>query len=174
MKVIIGVVIFIFTVVSGLQLIEQQNAKFYADLSGSFPTDNTTILETEEIKVSISGNIATPGTYTLESGCFLQDVIEAAGGESENTDYDAYNQYYVIEESMSFYIPKTSSIEKISLNNASEEDFLNLESIGTTLAKRIISYRNEIGYFEYLEQIMEVSGIGSSIFKKIRDNITLW
>ena len=41
------------------------------------------------------------------------------------------------------------------------------------LAGRIVAYRTENGPFEAIEDIMDVSGIGESIFAQIRDLITV-
>lgn len=68
---------------------------------------------------------------------------------------------------------KTSSSDKISINNASKEELMNLTGIGESKADAIISYRNENGSFKNIEEIKNVSGIGDSIFEKIKDNITL-
>ena len=48
-----------------------------------------------------------------------------------------------------------------------------IPNIGLTLANRIVQYRNEIGIFSYLEQLLDVQGIGTKIFNKIRDFIIL-
>nr|MBC8383083.1 helix-hairpin-helix domain-containing protein [Candidatus Cloacimonadota bacterium] len=38
-------------------------------------------------------------------------------------------------------------------------------------AQAIIDYRNEIGSFETIEEIMNVKGIGQGIFDKIKNSI---
>ena len=48
---------------------------------------------------------------------------------------------------------------------------MTLKGIGEAKAKKIIDYRNTNGYFEKIEDILNVSGIGESIFNKIKDNI---
>jgi competence protein ComEA len=50
---------------------------------------------------------------------------------------------------------------------------MTLTGIGKTLADRILAYKEEDGGFEYLEEIMNVDGIGKSIFNKIKDKICL-
>ena len=63
--------------------------------------------------------------------------------------------------------------KKISINNATKEEFLNLPGIGESKAEAIISYRNENGAFQSIEDIKNVSGIGDAVFEKIKDKITL-
>ncbi len=62
---------------------------------------------------------------------------------------------------------------KISINNATEEDLQKLNGIGQTKAKAIIKYREENGNFEKIEDIKNVKGIGDSAFEKIKDQITI-
>lgn len=62
---------------------------------------------------------------------------------------------------------------KINLNEAQAEDLTRLPRIGPAIAERIIEYREEIGGFSSIEQLMEVSGIGPATFANIKDEITV-
>lgn len=62
---------------------------------------------------------------------------------------------------------------KINLNTASAEELTSLPGIGEVLAARIIAYREEHGPFQTLDDIMQVSGIGSKVVEEIRDLATL-
>ena len=66
-----------------------------------------------------------------------------------------------------------TSSNKISINQASKEEFMQLEGIGESKATAIIEYRNMNGPFHAIEDIKNVSGIGDSLFDKIKENITL-
>ncbi|MEZ7905151.1 MAG: helix-hairpin-helix domain-containing protein, partial [Aquiluna sp.] len=48
-----------------------------------------------------------------------------------------------------------------------------LPGIGPALAGRILAYRDEIGSFASIEQLLEVTGIGSKLFEEIKGSITL-
>ena len=61
----------------------------------------------------------------------------------------------------------------ISINTSSKEDLMTLDGIGESKAEAIIKYREEVGLFEKLEDIMNVSGIGKSAYSKIKDSIKL-
>ena len=62
---------------------------------------------------------------------------------------------------------------QISINNASKEELQSLSGVGESKAISIIKYREENGPFNTLEDIMNVSGIGNSLFEKIKDSISL-
>jgi len=49
---------------------------------------------------------------------------------------------------------------------------MTIPNIGESKAENIINYRNNFK-FETIEQIKEVSGIGESLFEKIKNNITV-
>ena len=62
---------------------------------------------------------------------------------------------------------------KISINTATLEELMTLPGIGQSKAEAIIDYRTTNGKFEKIEQLMEITGIGESIFAKIKENITI-
>ena len=61
----------------------------------------------------------------------------------------------------------------VSINTATKEELMTLSGVGESKAEAIISYREENGLFEKLEDIMNVSGIGQAAYSKIKDNIKL-
>ena len=69
----------------------------------------------------------------------------------------------------------TSNIQsnKININTASKDELLLLTGIGESKADKIIEYREKNGGFKSIEDILNVSGIGQSVFEKIKDNISI-
>ncbi len=62
---------------------------------------------------------------------------------------------------------------KISINNASKEELMNISGIGESKALNIINYREINGLFKTIEDIKNVSGIGEILFAQIKESITL-
>ena len=58
-------------------------------------------------------------------------------------------------------------------DRAGAEELMTLTGIGKSRAEAIIQYRQEVGPFRSIEDIMNVSGIKESAFEKIRDDITV-
>ncbi len=61
---------------------------------------------------------------------------------------------------------------KVSINSATKEELMTLTGIGDSKAEDIIKYREANGPFKAIEDIKNVSGIGDSLFAKIKENIT--
>ena len=68
---------------------------------------------------------------------------------------------------------ETVNSELININTASKEQLDSLNGIGSTKAQAIIDYRNQNGKFSKIEDLLNVNGIGDSIFAKIKDYITV-
>ena len=62
---------------------------------------------------------------------------------------------------------------KVSLNTATLDELMTLPGIGESKAQAIIEYREEVGAFQNIEELKEVSGIGDAIFDQIKENITI-
>ncbi len=60
----------------------------------------------------------------------------------------------------------------VNINTASKEELMTIPNIGASKADAIIIYRAEKS-FTSIEDIMNVSGIGESVFVKIKDHITV-
>ena len=60
----------------------------------------------------------------------------------------------------------------ININTATKEELMTIPNIGESKADKIIEYRNK-DKFEKIEDILNVSGIGESIFEKIKTYITV-
>lgn len=66
-----------------------------------------------------------------------------------------------------------NEITIVSINTASLEQLKTLPGIGESKANDIIKYREKEGNFKTIEDIKNVSGIGDSLFEKIKDYITV-
>jgi competence protein ComEA len=80
-------------------------------------------------------------------------------------------KYYVNQKTNVETNSRKYDVQIININTAAYDEFLKLPGIGPTKAKAIIDYREKIGNFNSIEDIMNVSGIGESTFSKIKDRI---
>lgn len=63
--------------------------------------------------------------------------------------------------------------EKININTASALDLERLPGIGEKRAQDIVAYREEHGPFQSVEELDNVSGIGTGILSGLRDYVTV-
>lgn len=64
-----------------------------------------------------------------------------------------------------------SQSSKININTATLDELDTLPGIGPSKAKAIIEYRESTSMFYYIEDILNVSGIGEKTFEQIKDLI---
>ncbi len=76
-----------------------------------------------------------------------------------------------------WWLPETEVVDtdpesiklKIDLNRAEWYELIILPGIGEKKARAIVEYRKEAGRFKTIEQLCEVSGIGTKTVKKIKN-----
>ena len=147
---------------------------------------NDIINEPEYIYIDIKGQIQNPGVYKVLKDSRLFQLLSLAGGTTGEADTLAINLSLKLYDQQVIYIPSyqdeypnitevidnnTSSI--ININSASIELLDTLPGIGPSTAQSIIDYRTEVGFFESIEDIINVPGIGEATFNEIKDLITV-
>ncbi len=175
-------------------------------------SNNTKDSEEEVYLVDIKGAINNPGVYKVPVGTRVNDVINAAGGLTDNADTSLINLSKLVIDEMVIIIYTKDEVQnsnlvntvikvvekecvcpniendscindkitdtitggngKVNINTASMDELSKLDGIGESKAQAIIKYREENGNFKTIEDITNVSGIGSSVYEKIKDNIT--
>lgn len=146
-------------------------------------------VRTQPIFVDIGGAVKNPGVYQVSKDTRLFQVIEMAGGLSEEADADHVNRASFVEDGQKIIIPVKGSENNdgltsadtapssadtglININTASADELKSLSGIGDVTAEKIIEYRSSKA-FKSKEDIMSVDGIGSKTFEKIQDDITV-
>jgi comEA protein len=61
------------------------------------------------------------------------------------------------------------SPQKVDLNRADQEELESLPGVGAHLAAQILEYREKLGPFQRVEDLMNVRGIGEKKFEQLRD-----
>jgi len=132
--------------------------------------------------VHIVGEIKTPGMYQLPLGARLVDAVFAAGGLTADAENSSVNLARELSDGEQIVVFKIGEIAEaggsapgglISINRATAEQLEELPGIGPALSSRIIAYRDANGGFKTKEDLLNVSGIGDSIFAGFTDLITL-
>lgn len=135
--------------------------------------------------INISGGLNKDAdTSTLNLSKILKDemiIIVYTKKEIQEMKKEATTTIYVEKECVCPKLENDACIEdtneqinneKISLNNATLSELMTLSGIGESKAKAIIEYREKNG-FKTIEEIKNITGIGESIYEKIKDSITI-
>lgn len=130
----------------------------------------------EFIHVDVAGAVSNPGLYELPANSYTGDAIELAGGYSSANE-SCINLAHKLSDGEKVYIPTSEEecvkTELININTATVEELDTLPGIGETKAQNIVDYREANGFFVAPEDIMNVEGIGESIYEDIKDLITI-
>ncbi|MBU5454473.1 helix-hairpin-helix domain-containing protein [Caproiciproducens sp. MSJ-32] len=142
------------------------------------------------IVVEIKGEVRKPDVYEMEEGSIIKDLIDKAGGLTEEANIDKINRAAKLNPNQLIIIPNKNFSEEISLegasviynesnekliniNTASLEELTEIKGIGEVKAKSIIEYREKYGAFKSIEELKNVKGIGEKTFEKLKDLVTI-
>ncbi|WP_318241039.1 ComEA family DNA-binding protein [Ureibacillus galli] len=174
--------------------IEQLNQKEQQQTGGKAKEKQVAEAEpkTEPIFVDVKGAVKYPGVYKLTSEDRVIDAIDTAGGYTEEAETKAINHAQKLQDEMVIYVPKIGEViensfssgtatsvpqnsgnttDKVNINSADEATLTTLPGIGPSKAQAIISYREENGPFQSIDELKNVSGIGDKTFEKLMDLI---
>ena len=149
--------------------------------------------KTDKIYVDLKGAVKHPGVYALDQGSRVFDLLEMAGGLTEDAAERALNQAQLLVDQQSLYVPTMEEWEaesqgpqanlvgsqdplvsspnsgKVNINQADLAQLETLPGIGAKKAQAIIDYRTANGSFHSLEDLGKVKGIGPKMLEKLKD-----
>ena len=147
----------------------------------------------DKIYVDLKGAVKHPGVYALDQGSRVFDLLEMAGGLTEEAAERALNQAQLLVDQQSLYVPTMEEWEaesqgpqanlvgsqdplvsspnsgKVNINQADLAQLETLPGIGAKKAQAIIDYRTANGSFHSLEDLGKVKGIGPKMLEKLKD-----
>lgn len=134
-------------------------------------------------KVSVQGEVVSPGTYEFTSEVTIGEVIVSAGGQTAKADIARLNLEEKVTSDREIVVPMlepavssdggqsmdVSDSGLVGLNSASLSELMSLPGIGEVYANRIIAARP----FSNVNELLKVSGIGPKRFAKIKDLVSI-
>lgn len=154
----------------------------------------------ETIVVDVKGAIKQPGVYQSSPTERVNDVINRAGGLTEQGDASQVNFAAHVQDEMVIYVPVKGEVSptlppsgtvlgsspqsvvassgetgkaKVNLNKAEESELETLPGVGPAKAAAILDYRKQNGSFQSIDDLKKISGIGDKTFEKLKDLITV-
>jgi comEA protein len=141
-------------------------------------TSRLAALEYPPIVVSVSGEVARPGTYELPWGARTKDAIRAAGGTTKAAESSLLNPAAQLEDGEQLLVPgraatvnaaqltnTTTPGERVNLNTASAAQLEALPGIGPKFAARLIEGRP----YSSFEDVDRVKGVGAKMLEKLKN-----
>jgi competence protein ComEA len=133
------------------------------------------------ITVHVAGLVSRPGLVELAEGSRVADAIAAAGGLLPGARAEAINHAAALSDGQQVVVPGAAGDGpaapgrtpdgKIRLNQATASDLESLPGVGPVIAERIVSYREENGPFESIDDLLDVPGIGEAKLADLRDHV---
>ena len=166
-----------------------------------WPRPETIVIETPSavpsatvglIVIHVSGAVRNPGVYQLAPDARSQQAIEAAGGLLPDANPDGLNLAEHLADGQQVYVPRIGETPPqptaspkgtraatpsagilVDLNTATVEQLEALPCFGSTLAERIVAYRQANGPFRSLEEIDQIEGVGPACIEKVRNQLII-
>jgi competence protein ComEA len=155
---------------AGLPSVERPSLQSAPELPGS-----------AMVPVHVSGWVISPGVVWVTDGSLAIAAIDAAGGAREGARLDLINLARPVFEGDQLQVPgpdvadgsgaSVSGDGLIDINTADETELQKLPGVGPVLAGRIIAYRETVGRFDSVEDLLDVAGIGETRLTSIREMI---
>lgn len=139
--------------------------------------------EGTQVIVHVTGAVGLPGVVQVPAQARVVDAVEAAGGLTADADLTSVNLAAFVSDGSHVHVAAegeaplpaaesaasgSSSGGCVDLNSADSTALQNLDGIGPKLAQRILDHREANGPFASVEQLTEVSGIGSVMLERVR------
>lgn len=203
--IVIGIGIYFFRTfrpsIQNIHITEESHESEISDYSSMMSISEESTFETEHdqvFPVYICGEVKCPGIYQIDHTVYLYELIEMAGGLTQEADEVEINMVYVVDDAESIYVPSVNDEDRsdspilqkvneeigdkeesnatdlyVNINSAGINELSSLPGIGIKTAEKIIDYRESVGRFTSIEQLLEVPGIGEGKLQQIRDFIYL-
>jgi competence protein ComEA len=170
----------------------------------SVPTQAANLIPTPQaLVVYVSGEVVTPGVYTLPLGSRVADAVAASGGFTDKANREGINLAARVGDEQHISVPRLGETTgaqvsntpggtseaggittgeptavvaapgKININTASAGQLVELPGIGEVLAQRIITEREANGPFKSVDDLVRVPGIKEGIIAQLRDFATV-
>lgn len=125
------------------------------------------------IEVEVRGDGVENSIVQLNKGSTFSDLLSLIN-LNDDADISSYSLSMPLYNKEIIIINKENNeINKISINDSTKEQLMSLPGIGDKTADLIIKYREENNGFKFIEELMNIKGIGEKKFEKIKDRISL-
>ncbi len=156
-----------------------------ATTSSDPPTDGAGSAA-DEVVVHVAGRVRRPGIVRLPTGARVVDALEAAGGARHGVALRGVNlaRALVDGEQVLVGLPRVGPAPApvpggpppdapVNLNTADQSLLETLPGVGPVTAGKILAWREEVGRFTAVEELLEVDGIGEATLADVAPLVTV-
>ena len=122
--------------------------------------------------ITVNGAVEHPGTLITDPYPTVEEVLKRVNVLPEG-DLSAINLQTILHHKDVLYIPYKKVIPCVSINSGSLADLDTLIGVGEKTAQAIIDYRNSVGLFQTIDELLNVKGIGEKTLAKFKDRLCL-
>lgn len=138
-----------------------------------------------QLVVEVTGEVISPGVFSLPSGSRIADAVLKAGGFSKSANLEwiskNLNQAAKLIDGQKVYIPKKGEVSTGSSTNDAEGALININSadsslldtlpgVGPKTAEKIISGRP----YSSVEELLNKGVVGDKLFKEIKNMVAVY
>ena len=159
--------------------------------------DEKILVKANEVTVEIKGEVKDPKVYKLKEGAIINDLIDMAGGLTDEANISNINRAKILKNEDLIVIGNIKEVDKlevqagvsvvsgemsgsvsgsnsstININTATLSELMNIDGVGEKTAQKIIDYREKNGGFKNIEDIKNVDRIGDKTFEKMKEQIS--
>jgi len=110
---------------------------------------------------------------TTFQAAFAADFAEEKVSSATTSAEDKVSSVKTSAEEKVSTVSSSADSSKIDINSASVEELTSVSGIGTSIAEKIVEYREQYGDFTDLADLTNISGIGSTTLTKILPYLSL-
>ncbi len=174
-EIILLSVAIIVTIVS--LIIYAGNNQIKEDVSNDFEASLSPKIKQADIFVDVSGAIKKPNLYQVKSGTRIKEVVDKAGGLSDDADVMYFNRNFnlarIVSDQEKIYIPSINEINGgIFIQNQKTFDYISPVAVGdmnisptSVTNNQLININNAT-----IEELDQLPGIGQVTANKIITN----
>ncbi len=93
--------------------------------------------------------------------------------ENSVTYTSAENQQNNVQTTSAAQVSESSVSYPLNLNTATVQELMTIDGLGEKRAYAIVTYRQEIGRYTDVSQIMNIKGIGESLYAQVSPYLTV-
>ena len=185
-------VIFMFSRTPTAHIIQPQDIIYAPTTTVVITTTKPLVIEERTIMVHIVGEVVNSRVFELPYGSRVNDVLEMAGGATIYADLSRINLAAFLRDAMQVIVPafgeeitdlliENAPVEPpmrhvntlININTASFTELQTLPRVGPVMAQRIIDFRESHGNFASVDELINVTGIGTATLDGLRNMVTV-